>query len=75
MDPDKRPCLLWCFVLQFVGAGLDPDKRPCLFFVLSCSLSARAQFILTAVFVVSALVALVVGLTLGLQTSALENGG
>ncbi len=38
-------------------------------------MTPRTQFILTAVFVVSALVALVIGLTLGLQTSAPENGG
>ena len=38
-------------------------------------MSARTQFILTAVFVVSALAALVIGLTVGLQTPAIEGGG
>ena len=35
----------------------------------------RTQFILTAAFVVTTLAALVIGLTVGLRTPGLENGG
>ena len=49
-----------------------------LFFVtvfFGFTMSARTQFFLTAVFVVTALAALVVGLTLGLQTPGIPGGG